>query len=155
MLSRGRALYDPNPIIMTKKFATNEEFLQDFLYMSNETFWMAGLSTYFQRPGSRMIACGLFSLIDSTLMSYAIKHTVDPERQALDTGWEVVIGNAQTQIDLASLRAAQAAVTRSGNPRLKLIGYAVVLVDQGTGYYGYSQASQSLESRVVPVLAEN
>jgi hypothetical protein len=159
LLSRGRELYDPNPIIMAQKFASNEEFIQNFLYMSNETFWMAGLSTYFQRPASRVIACGILSLVDSTIMNYAIKRTMDPERQALDTGWEVVIGNAQTQIDLAALRASQAAATRSGNPRLKLLGYAVVVLDQGSGYYAYSEASQALndrrntvETHLVPVM---
>jgi hypothetical protein len=146
LLSRGRALYDPNHLVMAEKFLNNEEFIQNFLYMSNETFWMAGLSTYFKRPGARILACGLFSLIDSTLMNYAIKQTVDPERQALDTGWEVIIGNAQTQIDLGALRAAQAAATRLNNPRLRLLGYAVTIVDQGAGYYAYSEASQALES---------
>jgi hypothetical protein len=158
LLSRGKEIFDPNPIVMAKKMASNAEFMQNFLYMSNETFWMAGLSTYFQTPGKRILSCALFSLMDSAVMNYAIKGSVDPERQAFDTGWEVVAGNLQTQIDLASLRTVEASVQRTGNPRLRLLGYLVVIADQGAGYYGYSRASMALEESkeetVVPATVE-
>lgn len=144
-LARGDEIVDPNPIVMTRKMASNEEFMQNFLYMSVETFGMASLSTYFQTPGKRVLSCALFSLTDSTLMNYAIKGSVNPERQALDTGWEVIVGNAQTQIDMAALRSVENAVQRTGNPRLRLLGYMVVVVDQGAGYLGYSRAVSALE----------
>jgi hypothetical protein len=146
--------------------ASNEEFIQNFLYMSNETFWMAGLSTYFQTPGKRIVSCALMSLVNSNVMNYAIKGSVDPARATFDTGWEVIVGNAQTQVDLAALRSLEGAVQRTGNPRLRLLGYLLVVANQGTGYYAYSQASmhfdgssetnesngEHIETHLVPVL---
>jgi hypothetical protein len=144
-MARGEEIYDPNPIVMTKRLFSNEEFIQNFLYMGNETFWMAGLSTYFETPGKRILSCALFSLVDSAVVNYAIKGSVDPERQAFDTGWEVIVGTGQVQLDMAAMRALDASAQRTGNPRLKLLGYLVVVADQGAGYYIYSRATSLLE----------
>jgi uncharacterized membrane protein len=146
-MARGEEIYDPNPIVMTKRLFSNEEFIQNFLYMGNETFWMAGLSTYFETPGKRILSCALFSLVDSAAVNYAIKGSVDPERQAFDTGWEVIVGNGQVQLDMAAMRTLEASAQRTGNPRLKLLGYLVVVADQGAGYYTYSRATSLLEQK--------
>jgi len=146
-MARGDEIRDPNPIIMTERLFSNEEFIQNFLYMGNETFWMAGLSTYFKTPGKRILSCALFSLVDSAVVNYAIKGSVDPERQAFDTGWEVIVGNGQVQLDMAAMRALESSAQRTGNPRLRLLGYLVVIADQGAGYYTYSRASSRLEAR--------
>ncbi len=161
-MARGDAVLDPNPLIVAKNLATNTEFLQNFLFMSNETFWLTALSTHIQNPGKRILACALFSLIDSNVMNYAVKGVVDPKRMALDSGWQMIIGNAQTQLDLAALSSTQALAASRGNSKLKLLGYLVVIADQGAGFYGYSKAATALEekpkgpveTRLVPVMTE-
>jgi hypothetical protein len=146
LAARPEDLFDPNPIVMTKKMSQDKDFVQNFLYMSNETFWMAAIASRFQSSLKKRFAlCGLLAATDSTFMNLVVKGNVDSGRVAVDSGWEILVGNLQTQIDISSLRYFEGLALRKGNPKLKLLGYVVALVDQGLGYYGYAKASHYYE----------
>lgn len=146
--ARPGDLFDVNPIIMTKKVLNDEEFMHDVAYMTNETFWMAGVSNMFASDLKKRIAiCGAIGMVDSMAMSLVIKGETNGSRVALDTSWEMLVGNLQTQIDVTALRYFEGMAKRKANPRLKLLGYVVAFVDQAVGYFGYARASYAVETR--------
>jgi hypothetical protein len=145
--ARPGDLFDVNPIVMTKKVLSDREFMHDVAYMTNETFWMAGVSNMFASDLKKRIAiCGAIGMVDSMAMSLLIKGETDGSRVALDTSWEVLVGNLQTQIDVTALRYFEGLAKRKANPQLKLLGYVVAFVDQTVGYFAYARASYAVES---------
>jgi hypothetical protein len=148
-LARPQDLFDPDPLVMAKKMASDEDFLQNVAYMTNETFWMAGVSTYLGGNLKKRIAvCAVIGLVNSVTMSFLIKGETNVERVALDTAWESVIGNLQTQIDVTALRYASELSQHPQYQKLRLVGYAVAAVDQGVGYYSYAKITHMLETRL-------
>ncbi|MGZ3713238.1 MAG: hypothetical protein ACXVBE_15850 [Bdellovibrionota bacterium] len=118
----------PDPVSLLKSLRdlfTNRDFIQDFSFMTNETFWMSALSS---TPDKVMKwadtlrsfrLCAVMAFIDSNVMNFAIKGEADWKRVALDTTWEMVIGSAQTQLDLNSLKAFELLALKMGSSRLK------------------------------------
>lgn len=145
-LARPEDLFDPNPLIMAKKMSSDEDFVQNVAYMANETFWMAGVSSMLQdNLKKRLAICGAIGLVDSLSMSILVKGEADPTRIALDTGWEALLGNLQTQLDVGALRYFENMAARQRNPKLRFVGYAVAIVDQAAGYFGYAKVTHLLE----------
>ncbi len=150
--SRRDDISDANPLTMFKKLFSDKDFDQDFAFMTNETFWMSALSTgtgemrSMSEVKKSFRLCAMLGFVDSNAMSLAIKGEADKGRVALDTGWEMIIGNAQTQLDLTSLKAFEQLALKVGSSRLKLLGYVVVIADQTLGYYGYSEAVKRYEA---------
>lgn len=163
-IARYDEVYDPNPLVMAKNVLTNEDILQNIGFMTTDTVIMTGLSKNLTSMKARFLVSGYIGLQDSTLINVVIKNDDNYKRVALDTGWESLIGNAQVQIDLKALETFEKMALKKNNPRLKLLGYAVVLVDQGIGYLGYSKASEKVKEnknsdstqslKLIPVLAE-
>jgi hypothetical protein len=89
----------------------------------------------------------MISLTDSTAVNLLVKGETDVARFALDTGWQMIIGNAETQIDLLSLGFFERKAKETGNAKLKLLGYAVVVTSQSLGYLGYSKVTRAYEER--------
>jgi hypothetical protein len=160
-VARYDDVYDPNPFIMAKNVLTNEDVLQNIGFMTTDTILMTGLSKNLTSTKARLLVSGFIGLQDSVIINLVIKNEDNYKRVALDTGWESVIGNAQVQIDLKALEAFEKMALKKNNPRLKLLGYAVVLVDQGIGFVTYSKASDKIKKsskepsvKIIPVLAE-
>ena len=152
-ISRKDTLWDPNPIVLARNVTSDRDLLQNLAYMTNETLLTSGATALGSNFKRRMAVCGVISFADSNVMNFAIKGGGDPGRIALDTGWEIVIGNSQTQVDMAALQLFEKLSVRNANPRLRLLGYAVALVDQLAGYFVYSQVTQRYE-RAHPVPRE-
>jgi hypothetical protein len=160
-------VFDPNPIIMTKKIISNKEMMHNLGYMGNETFWTSGISTLNGNNTKRAyLICGVFSFVDSSAMNFFFKKEFDPKRVTLDTGWEILVGNFQTsQIDIPALDRYERAATQQGKPNLRLVGYAIAIADQTVGYFSYNKASEMVESskddekalkpdvKLIPILA--
>jgi hypothetical protein len=146
----------PDPASLWKSLRelfSNRDFIQDFAFMTNETFWMSALSS---TPSKVMKwaetlrsfrLCAVMAFIDSNVMNFAIKGEADWKRVGLDTAWEMVIGSAQTQLDLNSLKAFELLALKVGSSRLKLLGYVVAAADQGIGYYSYSKTTDWYEKQ--------
>jgi hypothetical protein len=79
-------------------------------------------------------------------MSLLIKGESNPLRIALDSSWEMAVGSSQTALDMWALRHFAEMAARRGNAKLRFLGWAVAIIDQGLGYAGYSLASQAVES---------
>lgn len=138
---------DPNPVRRLGKIVTDKDFLQNFLYMSNETILTNGLLNHMQARSfvTKMFAMGVVSFIDSSIMSYCIKDGVDPARATFDTAWEIGVGNTQTVVDNVTREQFRKLAETSGNPRLAWFGYGVNLLDQALGYYLYNAAAKYFE----------
>ena len=141
--ARPEDLFDPNPIIMTKKLINDKEFIQNFTYMTNETFWMASIVSRYQSSFTkRVMLCGILAAIDSAFTNLVIKGNVDRGRVMLDSSWEIFVGNLQAQIDVPAIKYFEELAKKDLNPKLKFIGYAFALVDQGVGYFAYAKSSE-------------
>ena len=143
--ARRATLFDPSPIVMAHNVVSDRDLLQNLAYMTNETLLTAGASASDPNLRRRFTVCGIISFVDSGAMNYAVKGGGDPGRIGLDTGWEIIIGNSQTQADIAALQLFEKLSVRNSNPRLKVLGYAVALVDQLAGYFAYSEVTQRYE----------
>jgi hypothetical protein len=158
-----------NPTEFAKNVLTHPDIMQNVTYMTTDAYLMTAASLAIRPKGMRYAACGFIALGNSAVTNLIIKDEADYSRIALDTGWEAIIGNAQVQLDLKALSHFELAAKKTKNPKLKLIGWAIVLVDQTVGFLGYSHATQALQSskedlkaeevdpsvHLIPVIVEN
>ncbi len=152
-LARPEDLFDRDPLVMIEKLSQDEQLIQNMAYMSNETFWMAGVATHFASSSlkKRLALCATVALVNSIGINLLVGGEPDPQRIAVDTSWESVVGNVQTQIDMRAMQYFEGLAERSVNPRLRFAGYALAVVSkQGAGYYGYAEVTHLLESRSNP-----
>ena len=152
-------VYSPNPTTFATNVLTHPDIIQNVGFMTTNAFFMTAASHGIKPRGLRFATCGFIALGNSSITNLVIKGENDYQRVALDSAWEAIIGNTQVQIDLAALKYFEQKAAASGNPRIKLLGLAVVLVDQAAGFAGYSMVTQRLsretpDVHLVPVLAE-
>jgi len=153
-------IQDPNPLLMAKNLFENSEVQQNIGFMTLDTLLMTAASRKMNTLKTRFMASGLIALTNSALINFVIKRDDNYERIALDTSWESVVGNAQVQADLAAITFFEQLALKKNNPRLKLLGYVFVVVDQAIGYFSYSKASSLFEENtqkqiLVPIMVEN
>lgn len=155
-------VYNSNPFIMARNVLTNEDILQNIGFMTTDTILMTAVSKNLSTTKAKFLVSGFIGMHNSAMVNLVLKDENDYSRVALDTAWESIIGNAQVQVDLKALETFEKMAVRKNNPRLKLLGYAVVLVNQGSGFYLYSKATDKLKAsgeentvKLIPVLAEN
>lgn len=154
-----------NPLEFAENVLSNKEIQQNIAFMSSETIMMTAASKNLKTTKAKFAAGGMIAMVNSTQMNLFIKQEENYERIAFDTAWEMVVGNTQVQLDLIALQYFEKLSVQKNNPKLKLIGYAVALVDMFAGYYVYSKATSYLEDRkneqsepqvkLVPILVEN
>ncbi len=155
---------DSNPAVMAQNLLTNPEVQQNVAYMTTETIMMTGISKNLKSTKAKFMASGAVALTNSSILNLVIKDDADMKRMAIDTGWEVFIGNAQIQLDLASMEFFEKMSLKKNNPKLKLLGYGVVIVNTAIGYVVYSNvtsaaaapkpAEEKPKIMLVPILAE-
>ena len=153
-VARYDEIYDPNPLVMAKNLATNPEVIQNVGFMTTDTVLMTGISKNLKTTKARFMASGAVAITNSSVVNFALKNEANISRVAFDTAWETVVGNAQVQIDLKALEYFEKMALKKGNPKLKLVGYAVALVDMGVGYVTYSKVTSALEKKETPPVAE-
>jgi len=149
-LARPEDLFDPDPLVMVEKMSQDQDLIQNMAYMSNETFWMAGVATHFASSSlkKRLALCASVALVSSFGINMIVGGEPNPERIALDTSWESIVGNVQTQIDMRAMQYFEGLSERSVNPKLRFAGYALAIVsNQGAGYYGYAEVTHLFENR--------
>jgi hypothetical protein len=142
---RKDTLYSPNPYVFAKRIVTDRDLLEDIGFMTWDSTLATGVSQADPNVKRRMVVCGVLSLVNSEGMSFLVKKEPDKTRMAIDTSWEVVVGNIETQIDLKSLNYFEAMAEKSGNSKLKLLGYAVAFVDDTVGYWAYEKVTNRYE----------
>lgn len=150
-------VYDENPLIMAQNVLSNDEIQQNIAFMTSDTILMTAASKNLTTTKSKFAVGGMIALVNSTQMNLLIKGEDNYTRVAVDTGWEAIVGNTQVQLDLIALSYFEELAKKKNNPKLKLIGYAVTLVDMGVGYYAYSKVAQKLDEKdmnLVPIFVE-
>jgi hypothetical protein len=145
--ARYDEIYDPNPLKMAKNLVSHPDVQQNVGFMTTETIMMIGVSKNFKTTKARFMASGAVALTNSSIANLALKESDDLTRVAFDTSWETIIGNAQVQIDLLTLEFFEKLSQKHKNPKLKLVGYAITMVDMGIGYYVYSKAATYLDKK--------
>lgn len=169
-VARYDEIYDENPMVMAENLLRNPEVIENVGFMSADTILMTGVSKSLKSTKARFMASGAIALTNSSIMNFAIKDSADLNRVAFDTSWETIVGNGQVQLDLKALEYFEKMAQKKGNPKIKLVGYVIALVDMGIGYVSYSKATTKLDEMdakkkaekeknqpkimLVPVLAE-
>jgi hypothetical protein len=143
--ARYDEVYDANPLKMAHNFLSNKDVQKNLQFMTTETFFMTGLSKRLNTLKGRYLASGAFSLANSSINNIILNDHIDMDRVAMDTAWEVIIGNSQVQADLFALESFEKLSLSKNNPKIKLVGYMLTLVDMGAGYYIYSEITTKLE----------
>lgn len=143
--ARYDEIYDENPAVMAQNLITNPEVIENVGFMSADTILMTGVSKSLKTTKARFMASGAIALTNSSIMNFAIKDSADLARVALDTSWETIIGNGQVQLDLKALEYFEKMAQKKGNPKIKLVGYAIALVDMAAGYVVYSKVTSKLD----------
>jgi len=137
-------VYDPNELIMARNVLTNKDILQNIAFMTTDSILMTGISKDPTNMKARFLVSGFLGMHNSAMINLVIKNEDHYKRVALVTAWESYIGNAQVQLDLKALEKFEKMARFKNNPKIKLLGYAVVLVDQGAPTV-----------KLVPILAEH
>lgn len=144
LLHRRADIMSGDPVVIKENV---KGMTQNVGYMTLETTLQAGISTAMDNIPRRMALCGVLSFVNSTGFSFVMNGSPDPMRQGLDTRWEAVVGNLQTQFDVETLRVFKRASLR--NPKLRFVGMAITLVDQFVGYSGYASVTTWVEKAQV------
>jgi hypothetical protein len=163
--ARWQDIKDDNPGIVAKNLLSNSEVQENMGFMAAETILMTGISKNLTTTKARFMASGAVALTNSSIMNFAIKDEADLKRVGFDTAWETFIGNAQVQLDLKGLEYFEKLALKKQNPKIKLVGYVIALVDMGVGYVTYSKMTSGLSNEkgsqvtepkimLLPVLAE-
>lgn len=162
--ARWQDIKDDNPVVVAKNLMTNADVIENVSFMAAESIMMTGISKNLVTTKARFMASGAVALTNSSIMNFAIKEDADLKRVGVDTTWEILIGNAQVQLDLKALEYFEKLALKKQNPKLKLVGYAITLVDMGVGYVTYSKLTSGLDKdknklpdpkvMLIPILAE-
>lgn len=163
-VARYDEIYDENPLIMANNLVSNPDVIQNVGFMATDTVLMTGISKNLKTTKARFMASGAVAITNSSVVNFGLSDDANLGRVAFDTAWETVIGNAQVQIDLKALEYFEKMAQNKNNPKIKLVGYAIALVDMGVGYFTYSKATSMLENEkanesskdvmLIPILAE-
>lgn len=125
---------------------TNPDVIQNVSFMSVETIMMTGISKNLKTTKARFAASGAVAFTNSSVMNFVIKDDANLSRVGVDMAWESIVGNAQVQLDLKALEYFEKMAMKKNNPKLKLVGYVITLVDMGVGYYVYSKVTDKVEN---------
>jgi hypothetical protein len=138
---------EKNPLKRAGMIFTDKDFLQNVLYMTNETILTNGLLNHLEAKSfvTKMFAMGVVSFINSNIMSYGIKDSIDPARATFDTAWEIIPGNSQTIIDNYTRNRFRELAVKKADPRFAWAGMSLNLLDQAIGYYLYNAATKFFE----------
>lgn len=133
-----------HPIVVTKDLLSDKDVIQDILFQANAQFWMNGITSYNSGNSFRtkMLLCAAFGFADSTSVNLGIKRDFDPGRNAMDTGWESVAGSLSSWLDMTALGTFEKMAAKSGNPALKLVGYAAIAGIELAENAGYTYLSR-------------
>jgi regulator of PEP synthase PpsR (kinase-PPPase family) len=153
-----------NPAETMRNLLTHSDVQQNVGFMTADTIMMIGVSKNLKTTKARYMASGAVALTNSTIVNFGFKEDADLSRVAFDTSWEAIIGNGQVQLDLMALEYFEKLSQKKNNPKIKLLGYAVALIDMAAGYVVYSKVTTALEKKkneevkpqviLVPVFAE-
>lgn len=151
LLVRKDALVSGDPIVVRRN---QVEMAQNVSFMTLETIVLAAIHARFKAsPGQAMAFGAAAAFTDSNTINLLIHGVPDLSRNILDTGWEVFIGNTQTWMDVRALDFFNRMATQRGNAKLRLVGYALAILDQSSGYVAYSRVTQALASGRLAELA--
>lgn len=135
----------PDPTQFAKNVLSHPDIIQNVSYMSSDAYLMTAASHSVRNPRVKFAMGGFVAMGNSAISNLVIRGSDDYRRVALDTSWEAIIGNAQVQLDLKALQHFERVAARNNNPRLRLIGWAVVFVDQVAGFAAYSGATAMID----------
>ena len=156
---------DANPAIFMKNVVTNKDFMQSMLFQTDEAFLQAAITASSTNVPRRMMVTGFVSTFDSITVGTLLKGVPDPRRATFDTAWQATVANVQTNVDLIALKKMEEAAIRSSNPKLKLVGWAIVIANQAGGMFLYEWAVDKVVKdhskdpkktvKLIPVFANN
>lgn len=154
---------DPDAVQVAKNVLSNEDIMTNLGYQLANSYLFTAAGHTIKSKRMNFVACGFVAATNSAVTNLVIRDSKDYKRIAFDTAYSMVVDTAQVMIDLKALSYFEAMATKNKNPKLKLIGYAIVVVDTAIGLTGYALLSKQLEEdetpaptvQLVPVMVES
>lgn len=158
-LQRGAQMYldkgeaEEDPLVVARGIVTNPDLLANTSFVAIEKLVMARARANGASRAEQVALSGVLVTGKATAMTYYTQDELDPGRIALNATFDATVGN----LDMVALDHFERMAAAKGNPKVKLLGYAVVLVDNVVGTAAYRWASdeyeeaKSKELRLVPL----
>lgn len=156
------SIKDPNPAVLAENLLKEKSVQQNVSMDVLQTILSTGAIDSKTNKSARYALLGMIGASSSGAVIAASGEKVSSTRTKFDTAWTLAIDTTQMILELKVLHHFQTQAVKSKNPKLKIVGYAVVLVSQVAGYYGYAKATKFVNQEemnqgkvlFVPVIAQ-
>lgn len=147
----GYVSYDeikgPNALAMAQNMMGNKAIQENIGISLVDSFMMAGASHAAKTAKARFALLGIIGANSSLVVGKAMDGKQDKKRVIFDAAWSIGIDTSSVLLELKALHHFQAQALKMRNPKLRLVGWAVVLVSELTNNYVYSKASRYVDPR--------
>lgn len=152
----------PNPAVMAENLLKEKTVQQNVSMDVLQTILSTGAVESGKSKAARYALLGMIGATSSGAVIAASGEKVSTNRVKFDTAWTLAIDTSQMLLELKVLHSFQTMAIKAKNPKLKIVGYAVVLLSQVGGYYGYAKASKFVSQEemnkgkvvFIPVIAQ-
>lgn len=138
---------DANPAIQAQNMLADKTIRENVAISVTDSLLMAGALNTTKNKKIRFALLGMIGASTSLGVGTALNGNQNTTRVAFDSAWAVGIDTTSVMVELKALHHFQEKAIRTRNPRLKIVGYAIVFVSQVAGYWGYSEATKMIESK--------
>lgn len=140
------SIKDPNPRVLAQNLMTHQAIRENVAISLTDSLLMAGAANMTQNKRARFALLGMVGATSSLGVGTALNGNQSATRVAFDAAWGIGIDTTSLLVELKALHHFQEKAVQTKNPRLKLVGYAIVFVSQVAGHWGYSKATKYVES---------
>ena len=155
---------DPDPKVVANRLLKSNEVKENVLINLTDTLVMTGVNAAVKNRIARYALLGTVGAGSSVVVGNALNGDQSGARVALDTGWSFGVDTTSLILEIKALHKFESLALKKKNPRLKLIGYGIVLVSNAVGYVAYSKAVKYVDPQkdlkdgqivFVPIIASN
>jgi hypothetical protein len=136
---------DPDPKVVANRLMKSPEVRENVLINLMDTLVMTGVNKTVKNKVARYALLGTVGAGSSVVVGNALDGSQSGERVALDTAWSFGVDTASLVLEMKALHKFESLALKNKNPKLKLIGYGIVVVSQTLGYAGYSAATKYVD----------
>lgn len=140
-------IYDPEPKTMARKMIDHPGIQENVSISVADSLAMTAAHSMAQTRVGKFALLGMVGASSSLGVGVGLDGEQSKDRVMFDTAWSVGVDSLQIMMDLHVLHKFQKMAIKARNPKLKLVGYAIVFVSQVVGYYGYAHATQYFDPK--------
>jgi hypothetical protein len=140
-------IYDEDPKAMAQNMLGHPGIQENISIGLTDTLAMTAAHGAAQTRYGKFALMGIIGASSSLGVGTALSGSQTKERIIFDTAWTVGVDSTHMMLDFHVLHKFQTLATKAKNPRLKIVGYAIVFVTQVAGYYGYAKGTEYFDPK--------